>query len=68
MEVGKSVIDYIDDNCDNGACNYTYIKICDTAVLKNREYCLHQPPLEMALKIVGMYTLNSYFHTELYQF
>ena len=52
----------IEDNlyCHDGICNYTYIKVCHTLALKDREYCLHQPPLEMALKVVGMYTFSTF--------
>ena len=50
----KYIPDFIDNNCDDNAlCNYTNIKICQANSLKDREFCLHQPPTEMALKIVG---------------
>ena len=33
--------------------DYPNIEICTTALLAEREYCFHQPPLEMSLKLVG---------------
>ena len=33
--------------------DYPTIELCSTPLLNDREYCLHQPPLEMSLKLVG---------------
>ena len=40
--------------CSKLYCNYTIFKFCESGELKDREYCYHQPPLDMSLKIVCM--------------
>ena len=42
----------LEDDCHPNP-DYPTIKFCETPLLNNREYCLHQPPLEMSLKLVG---------------
>ena len=39
--------------CNESGCYYPTIEICSTPLLKDREYCFHEPPLEMSIKIVG---------------
>ena len=35
--------------------NFTNLDVCKTPLIAKQEYCFHEPPLEMALKIAGMY-------------
>ena len=38
--------------------NATQYKFCDMPIVKDREFCYHQPPMEMSLKLVGMCVTN----------
>ena len=40
--------------CNDTGCYYPNTKICESPSLKDRDYCFHQPPIEMSLKLVGM--------------
>ena len=39
--------------------NATQYKFCDMPIVKDREFCYHQPPMEMSLKLVGMCVMIS---------
>ena len=35
--------------------NFTNFDVCKTPLIAKQEYCFHEPPVEIALKIAGMY-------------
>ena len=36
--------------------NWTNFEFCKTPMVSKNEFCFHEPPLEMALKIIGKYS------------